>query len=297
MPEFSTIVIGVDPEAPHIARLILNRPERLNAINEDMPSEIRAAVEWAEADDRIHAIVIEGAGKGFCGGYDLVGYAESEIDLPLQQESVPWDPAVCVAAKLRNNDCFMSLWRCSKPTIAKVHGAAIAAGTDIALCCDLIVAADDSRLGYPPARVWGCPPTALWTFRLGIARAAQMMFTGDIITGKVAASWGLVNESVPEAELEGAAMKLAGRIAAVPCSHLAMHKLVVNHAIQDMGLIQTQDLASVFDSITHHNPEGFWFRRYAQHHGLKAAIAWRDSGRNIPDRQVALDAISQIGRA
>ena len=92
-------------------------------------------------------------------------------------------------------------------------------------------------------------------------------------------------------------MKLAGRIAAVPCSHLAMHKLVVNHAIQDMGLIQTQDLASVFDSITHHNPEGFWFRRYAQHHGLKAAIAWRDSGRNIPDRQVALDAISQIGGA
>lgn len=294
MPEFSTLTIAPDPNAPRIARLVLNRPDRFNAINDAMPRDIRAAVEWAQAEDAIHVIVIEGAGKGFCGGYDLVDYAESDIDHPCQQEKEPWDPLVDYAAMKRNTEDFMSLWRCSKPTIAKIHGAAVAGGSDIALCCDMIVMADDARIGYMPTRVWGCPTTAMWTFKLGPTRAKQMMFTGDVINGKTAAEWGLVNLSVPVAELEEATMKLATRVAGVPKSHLAMHKLVVNQVMLNMGLEQTQMLATIFDGVSRHNPEGLWFRRYAQESGFKAAIEWRDSGRPIPEGDDARARIREI---
>jgi len=283
MPIFSTLRIDPDPGNPRVARLLLNRPERLNAINDATPREIRAAVEWADAEDDIHVIVVEGAGKGFCGGYDLSQFGEGRLEHPCQQESDPWDPMVDYAYMKRNTEDFMALWRCRKPTIAKVHGAAVAGGSDIALCCDLLVMADDARIGYMPTRVWGCPTTAMWTFRLGAARAKQLMFTGDVIDGRTAAAWGLANEAVPADQLEAAAMKLANRIAGVPRGHLAMHKLVVNQVMLTAGLEQAQTLATVFDGITRHNPEGMWFRRQAQAEGFKSAVQWRDSGRPIPE--------------
>ena len=294
MPDFSTLRISHAPDEPRIARLLLNRPERLNAINDETPREIRAAVEWAEADEQVHVIVVEGAGKGFCGGYDLAHYAEQDVDHPCQQESHPWDPMVDYAVMKRNTEDFMSLWRCSKPTIAKVHGAAAAGGSDIALCCDLLIMAEDARIGYMPTRVWGCPTTAMWTYRLGPLRAKRMMFTGDLISGAQAADWGLANAAVPAAELEAETMALARRIAGVPRSHLAMHKLVINQVALTMGLEQSQTMATVFDGITRHNPEGLWFRRHAQEHGFKSAIEWRDSGRPIPERDEARELIREM---
>ena len=294
MPTFSPLRIDTDAAHPRIARLMLNRPERLNAINDDTPRELRAAVEWANAHPEVHVIVVEGAGKGFCGGYDLAHFGEGQIDHPCQQECAPWDPMVDYAYMKRNTDDFMALWRSPKPTIAKVHGAAVAGGSDIALCCDLLVMADDARIGYMPTRVWGCPTTAMWTYRLGPTRAKQLMFTGDVIDGRTAAAWGLANESVPAADLEATTLKLAERIAGVPSSHLAMHKLVVNQVLLTMGLEQTQSLATVFDGITRHNPEGVWFRRYAQAEGFKAAVQWRDSGRPIPEGDDARARIAAL---
>ena len=294
MPDFSTVQITQDPTNPRIARLLLNRPERLNAISEAMPGELRRAVEWANANDEVHVIVIEGAGKGFCGGYDLSDYAETERDHPCQQEHHPWDPMVDFAHMKRFTEDFMSLWRSGKPTIAKVHGAAVAGGSDIALCCDLLVMAEDARIGYMPTRVWGCPTTAMWAFRLGPIRAKQMMFTGDLIDGRKAAEWGLANAAVPAAELDAHTMQLAERIAGVPRGHLAMHKMVVNQVMLTMGLEQTQTMATVFDGITRHNPEGLWFRRYAQEAGFKEAIKWRDSGRPIPEGDEARALIREM---
>ncbi|HAE51080.1 MAG: enoyl-CoA hydratase [Tistrella sp.] len=294
MPDFATLRIDQDPASPRIARLLLNRPERLNAITDQTPRDIREAVAWAEANDQVHVIVVEGAGKGFCGGYDLADTAEQVVEHPCQQESYPWDPMVDYAYMKRNTEDFMSLWRCSKPTIAKVHGAAVAGGSDIALCCDLLVMAEDARIGYMPTRVWGCPTTAMWTYRLGPTRAKQLMFTGDVIDGRTAAAWGLANEVVPAAELEAATRKLAERIAGVPRGHLAMHKMVVNQVMLTMGLEQSQMMATVFDGITRHNPEGLWFRRYAQAEGFKAAVQWRDSGRPIPEGDEARAAIHQM---
>jgi enoyl-CoA hydratase len=294
MPDFSTLRIGPDPQQPRVARLLLNRPERYNAIHDATPREIRAAVEWANEQPEIHVIVVEGAGPGFCGGYDLAAYAEQPIDHPCQQERHPWDPMDDYAVMKRNTEDFMSLWRSAKPTIAKVHGAAVAGGSDIALCCDLLVMAEDARIGYMPTRVWGCPTTAMWTYRLGPLRAKQLMFTGDVIDGRTAADWGLANEAVPADQLDARVMALANRIAGVPRSHLAMHKMVVNQVMLAMGLEQSQQMATVFDGITRHNPEGLWFRRYAQEQGFKAAVQWRDSGRVIPEGDEARALIREM---
>jgi enoyl-CoA hydratase len=300
MPTYSTLSIERDARQPRIARLRLNRPDRLNAIDFEMPGEIRRAVEWAEADDTVHVIVVEGEGRAFCAGYDLVGLAEESpregAGHPLQQEGRPWDSMVDYTVMKKHTEDFMALWRSRKPTIAKVHGYAVAGGSDIALCCDLLVMADDARIGYMPTRVWGCPTTAMWTFRLGPARAKQLMFTGDLITGRQAAEWGLANIAVPAGELDAAADKLAERIAGVPSSHLAMHKLVVNQVMLTAGLEQAQMLATVFDGVTRHNPEGMWFRRVAQLEGFKAAVEWRDSGRAIPEGDEARALVADLER-
>ncbi len=294
MPNFATLKIDQDPSNPAIARLLLNRPGRFNAINDQMPGEIRAAVDWANANAQVHVIVIEGSGKGFCGGYDLVEYAENTSDHPCQQERHPWDPMDDYQHMKRCTEDFMSLWRSPKPTIAKVHGAAVAGGSDIAMCCDLLVMAEDAKIGYMPTRVWGCPTTAMWTYRLGPMRAKQMMFTGNTIDGRTAADWGLATLAAPLAQLEEETMKLANRIAGVPSSHLAMHKMVVNQVMLTMGLEQTQMMATVFDGITRHNPEGLWFRRYAQEAGFKAAVQWRDGGQHIPEGDEARELIRQM---
>jgi len=233
MPTFTTLIVEQDADEPRIARVRLNRPSSLNSISSDMPGEIRHAVELLEADDAVHVIVLEGEGRAFCAGYDLAEFAQGQDspgsgDHPCRQEKTPWDPMVDYARMKRHTEDFMSLWRCTKPTIAKVQGYAVAGGSDIALCCDLLVMADDAAIGYMPTRVWGCPTTAMWTYRIGAARAKQMMFTGDTITGKQAAEWGLANMSVPLEQLDEATNRLARRICGVPRSQLMMHKLVVN---------------------------------------------------------------------
>ena len=121
-----------------------------------------------------------------------------------------------------------------------------------------------------------------------------MMFTGDMIDGTTAATWGLANVVAPAAELDAACDALAERIAGVPRSHLAMHKLVVNQVMLNMGIEQAQTLATVFDGVTRHNPEGMWFRRQAQAEGFKSAVAWRDSGRPIPEADEARRLVVEL---
>jgi len=289
-----TLVYAKDANNPRVARITLNRPERLNAITAQMPAEIRRAVERANADDEVHVIVLQGAGRAFCAGYDLQDYAQRVVDDPSQQERHPWDPMDDYRNMKGFTEDFMSLWRSYKPTIAKVHGYAVAGGSDIAMCCDLLVMAEDARIGYMPTRVWGCPTTAMWTYRLGPMRAKRLMFTGDTIDGATALEWGLATDAVPAERLDETVDALAARIAGVPRGHLMMHKLVVNQAVAAMGLEQTQMFATVFDGITRHNPEGMWFRRHAQVHGYKDAVAWRDSGRPIPEADEARELIARL---
>jgi enoyl-CoA hydratase len=246
-----------------------------------MPREIRIAVERANADDDIHVIILQGAGRAFCAGYDLKDFAEADVDTPCTQ-SMPWDPMVDYRAMKGFTDDFFSLWRSHKPTICKVQGFAVAGGSDIALCCDLVVMAEDAKIGYMPARVWGCPTTAMWVYRLGAEKAKRMLLTGDTIDGRTAKDWGLVIDAVPEAELEAAVLKLANRMAGVPKNQLMMQKLMINQAYDNMGLANTQMIATLFDGITRHSPEGQWFKHYAEEKGYKEAVRLRDSGEPIP---------------
>jgi enoyl-CoA hydratase len=262
-----------------IARITLNRPERLNAIGEHTGRELREAVAAANADDAVHVIVLAGAGKAFCSGYDLKDFAEG--DTPWNQ-SMPWDPMVDYRMMRQNTDDFMSLWRSYKPTIARVHGYAVAGGSDIALCCDFVVMAEDAKIGYPPARVWGCPTTAMWVYRLGAEKAKRMLLTGDLVDGREARAMGLVLDAVPEARLDARVDALAQRLAGVPKNQLMMQKLMVNQAYENMGLETTQMFATLFDGITRHSPEGQWFRQYAAERGFHEAVRLRDSGENIP---------------
>jgi enoyl-CoA hydratase len=268
--------------AGRIATITLNRPDRLNAIDVHMPSEIREAVERANADDTVHVIVITGAGRAFCAGYDLKDYAEASGDNPGVQ-SMPWDPTVDFKMMYRNTQDFMSLWRSYKPTIAKVFGFAVAGGSDIALCCDLVVMAEDARIGYPPARVWGCPTTAMWVYRLGAERAKRMLLTGDLIDGVEAKRIGLVTDAVPADTLDAEVQKLADRMTGVPRNQLMMSKLMINQAFDNMGINSTQMMATFFDGVARHSPEGMWFKRRAEEVGFKRAVQERDSGAPIAE--------------
>lgn len=267
--------------AERVATITLNRPDRLNAINDIMPGEIRSAVEEANHDDDVHVIVLTGAGRAFCAGYDLKEYAENP-ETPLTQE-MPWDPMIDFDLMYRNTQDFMSLWRSYKPTVAKIRGYAVAGGSDMALCCDLIVMADDAKIGYPPTRVWGCPTTAMWVYRIGAERAKRMLLTGDLIAGSEAKEMGLVIDAVPEAGLDERVSRLVDRIKGVPRNQLMMQKLMVNQAYDNMGLQSTQMLATLFDGITRHSPEGIWFKERSEEVGFQEAVRERDSGEPIAE--------------
>ncbi len=269
-----------------VARITLNRPDRLNAISLEMPGEIRRAVERANDDDGVHVIVLDGAGRAFCAGYDLKAFAEDASTEVIQTE-MPWDPMVDFKVMRRFTDDFFSLWRSYKPTICKIHGYAVAGGSDIALCCDLVVMEESAKIGYPPARVWGCPTTAMWVYRLGAEKAKRMLLTGDLIDGVEAKSIGLVLDAVPSEQLDDRVLALADRMAGVPKNQLMMQKLMVNQAFDSMGITQTQTIATIFDGITRHSPEGMWFKRYAEVHGFAAAVAHRDGGAPIPEGAAA----------
>ncbi len=263
-------------QSGRIAHITLNRPDVLNAIDEALPSALEAAVIRANANESIRVIILSGAGRAFCAGYDLDVFAESPGTNPVIQE-MPWDPVKDFAFMKRNTDCFMSLWRSLVPVICKVHGYAIAGGSDIALCADLLVVADNAQLGYPPARVWGCPTTAMWVYRLGAERAKRLLFSGDLIDGRQAEAWGL-GQAVPAADLDDEVERIAQRMATVPRNQLIMQKMMVNQALENMGLASTQTLANFFDGITRHSPEGVNFKQRAEAVGWKQAVRERDEG-------------------
>ncbi len=277
-----------------IARITLDRPEKANAITLEMPAELADCAERANLDPEVHVIALTGKGKVFCGGYDLVLSAEqkshvsttgrwpqgSPMDVHVQFENHSpgqvWDPIIDYAMMSRNVRGFMSLFHSEKPVVCKIQGFCIGGGTDLALCSDLLVIEDNAKIGFTPARVWGVPTTALWAFRIGAERAKRLLFTGDSLTGKEAAAWGLACESAPAAELDDRFENLLQRIALVPVNQLVMHKLLINQSLFAQGLHSTQLLGTVFDGIARHTKEGHMFQQRAAEAGFKQAVYERD---------------------
>ena len=287
---------GIDYEVTGaIARLTLNRPERGNGLNRTVIAELARLVERSDLDPAVRVLLLSGRGKGFCGGYDLVESAEQQGRLPGPAHDAPpgspldpevmaanhdpastWDPMVDYAMMSRNVRAFMTLFEASKPVVCKVHGFCVAGGTDLALCSDLLMIAADATIGYPPARVWGAPTTAMWAHRLGPQRAKRLLFTGDCLTGAQALDWGLAIEAPAAAELDARAEALVARIARMPLNQLQMMKLLVNQSLYAQGLATSQVLGTVFDGIARHTPEGYAFQAQAAREGFRSAVKARD---------------------
>ena len=260
-------------EAAHgVATLTLNRPERLNTITPELIRDLQDALQEAWGDDEVRAIRLRGAGRAFCAGYDIGWGAESMEEA---EAGRPWDPIADHTMMSRFVDAYMSLWRSPKPVIAQVHGYCVGGGTDFALCSDLIVCAEDCRIGYPPARVWGSPTTAMWTYRLGLERSKRLLLTGDPLDGRRAVEWGLASEAAPAGDLDDAALALAQRVALLPGNQLKMMKLLVNTVIEQMGLATTQLVGTLLDGAARHTPEGTAFSQRAME-DVRAAVRERD---------------------
>ena len=262
--------------ADGIARITLNRPERLNAINRGLISDLRLAVIAANEDSAVRVIVLSGAGRAFCAGYDLDWGTRAE-DATQREMAGHWDPVRDYEGMSRNVGVFMSLWESPKPVIAQIHGWCVGGGTDMALCADLIYMAEDAQIGYPPARVWGEPTSVLWVYRLGLEHAKRLMLSGESLSGSEAARLGLASKALPAAELPSVVDKMAGKLATIPANQLAMSKLLVNQAYENMGLRTTQLIGTFFDGIARHTPEGIAWRDLAMKEGFREAVRRRDA--------------------
>ena len=274
-PDYETILYATDGP---VARITLNRPEQLNTIVPPMPDEVEHAVGVATRDPEVKVIVVRGAGRAFCAGYDFGG-GFHHWDQGLTTDGA-WDPGKdfvgATAAQLAPTQKFMSVWRCPKPVIAQVHGWCVGGGSDFALCADLVVASEDAVIGTPYSRMWGCYLSGMWIYRLGLAKAKEHALTGRPLTGRQAAEIELINEAVAFEQLEQTVAQLAAELARIPASQLAAMKLVVNHAYESMGISSTQVLGPILDGLMRNTPEALEFIKLAEQEGVRSVVERRD---------------------
>jgi enoyl-CoA hydratase len=273
--DFETILYGVDGA---VATITLNRPERLNTIVPPMPDEVSAAVELATRDDVARVIVVRGAGRAFCAGYDFGG-GFKHWGGALETDG-RWDPGkdfvLATAPQLSPTKKLASIWSCPKPVIAQVHGWCVGGGSDFALCADIVIASEDAVIGTPYSRMWGATQSGMWIYRLGLAKAKEHALTGRPFTGAEAAECGLINRAVPFAELEACVAAQAADLARIPPSQTAAMKLVVNQAYESMGLGAVQTLGPILDGLMRNTPDALEFIERAESEGVGAVIAERD---------------------
>jgi enoyl-CoA hydratase len=271
MPDYTTLRTET---ADGVSHVVLSRAAEYNTITPALRDELAAAVDEANADEAVHVILLRAEGPAFCAGYGLDWSIEAQ-----SRESARarvWDSVADLRMISTFVDSYMKLWYSSKPTIAAVQGWCIGGGTDMVLCADLIVAGEGASFGYPPARVWGTPTTAMWVYRMGLERAKRYLLTGDEIPAREAAALGLILEVVPDDELLERATALATRMARLPVTQLVMLKLLCNQTAEQLGLASTRLLGSLFDGIARHTQEGLDFVRRGQETGFRQAVRERD---------------------
>ena len=261
--------------ADGVRSLVLCRPAEYNTITPTLRDDLAAAIDEADADPAVHVILLRAEGRAFSAGYglDWATAAQAREAAPTRRV---WDSVADLRMMKTFVDTYLKLWYAAKPTIAAVQGWCIGGGTDLVLCADLIVAAESASFGYPPARVWGAPTTALWVYRMGLERTKRYLFTGDEIPARKAAEIGLVLEVVPDDALENHAMALARRMARLPVSQLVMLKLLTNQTVENMGFASSRLLGTLLDGVARHTQEGRDFVRRAEAVGFRQAVRERD---------------------
>jgi len=260
--------------ADGVRSIVLCRAAEYNTITPAFRDELAAAIDDADADRDVRVILLRAEGPAFCAGYGLDWSTVAQANEESRERQ--WDSAADMRMIGRFVDVYMKLWYAAKPTLAAVHGWCIGGGTDMVLCADLIVAAESAVFGYPPARVWGTPTTAMWVYRMGLEKAKRYLLTGDEIPAKEAARIGLILETVPDEQLQEHAMALAKRMARLPGNQLAMLKLLCNHTVENMGLGSSRLLGTLFDGVARHTQEGLDFVSRAGKVGFREAVRERD---------------------
>lgn len=252
-----------------IATITLNRPDKLNAMNSEVVEQLTRRIAEAGADDTVKVVLLAGAGRAFSAGFDINDEVEDGTESPLD-----WQPVL-----KRDSDMTMAVWSCPKPTIAVVQGYCLAGGCEVAMACDLIVAAEDAQFGEPEIQYGSGPVTLLMPFVLGQKKTNELLFTGDRIDAQAALTVGLVNTVVPREDLEATAQELARRIAPTPLAVLRLTKQTLNRAYEAMGLREAVnanlDISAILNGAN--TPEQQEFDKIAKAEGLKAALAWRDA--------------------
>ena len=266
----------IDYEASNgIGRVRLNRPEKLNALSRELQDELVDCLERADDDPEVRVMTLRGNGRAFCAGYDITppSTPEAQAAAQEQRDNIRSD----IHRMKRTPNTMNSILNLSKPVIVGVHGYCIAGGTDLAMHCDIIIAADDAQIGFPPVRSMGTPPTHMWTYMVGPQWAKWFLLTGESVSGTRAEELGLVWKSVPGEGLDAAVEDLARTMARIPWELLAANKSIVNKAMDLMGRTTLQHIAAETDAIAHQAPIVKEFSRMAREEGLKAALEWRDS--------------------
>ena len=265
-----------------IAIITLNRPDRLNTLTEAVVQGVADGIDAATASKEVRAIVLRGEGRVFTAGYDLVAGADggwaSPYDAPSPKaREGAWDPVRDYQWMNTNVQRFMKIWHCPKPVIGQIHGFAVGGATDLVLCCDQLFMAEDAYIGYAPSRVFGTPTTMIWVYRLGLEHAKQFLLTGEAIDAETALRIGLVSRVLPAAELPGAVEAYAERFKHIPANQLALNKLLINQAFENMGLRTTQLLGTLFDGVTRHTEEAYQWAESFREKGFRQVIRERDA--------------------
>jgi len=254
------------------ARVTLARPDKHNAMTPRLLEELEHALWEADEDLSVHSVILRGQGASFCSGYDLTALVDQRRDG--YRSGRTHDDDIWLIE--RNNRRIRALWEMHKPSIAQVHGSCLAGGTDLAMACDLVIAADDARIGFPAARAMGALPNNLWMYHCGPQWAKRLQLTGDSVTGADAAKIGLVLKAVPAYTLEDEVEGLADRFALIDPDLLAANKRITNLALELMGAQTLQRLAGENDARAHRAPAVRQYGRDVREHGLKETLRRRD---------------------
>jgi enoyl-CoA hydratase len=274
-PAFATLILE---RLGHVRRITLNRPDQHNPLTPRCVREILRAVEEAGADEEVRALIIRSTGRSFSSGYGYVAEDVEEGDFR-QHGAIEGD----VTAMIGLGSGWAQVWDCPVPVIAQVHGNCLAGGTDLALHCDLVVAAEDARIGFPAVRSMGVPPTHMWLYNVGPQWTKRLLLTGDTVTGKEARDIGLVVATAPPDRLDQVVLDLASRIALIGRDLLIANKRVVNMGVELMGRTQLQRFTALNDVIGHRAPEALAFSDRIGELGLREAVRERDRAFNPPE--------------
>ena len=269
-------------ERDSIAIITLSRPDKLNTLTEAMVQGVADGIDAATASQRVRAIVLRGEGRVFTAGYDLVADEAGGWGSPYDAPSVKpregaWDPVRDYQFMNHNVQRFMKIWHCPKPVIGQIHGFAVGGATDMVLCCDQLFMAEDAYIGYAPSRIYGTPTTMIWVYRLSLEHAKQFLLTGEAIDAATAHRIGLVSQVYSAAELPQRVEEYAQRFKHIPANQLALNKLLINQAYENMGLRTTQLFGTLFDGITRHTEEAYRWAESFEEKGFREVIRERDA--------------------